>query len=73
MVIVQATNTQARVPPRVLDERCRACERCVARRVCRTKALVQVDSGEAPVVNGATCYGCYKCVPACPFGAIVVE
>jgi Fe-S-cluster-containing hydrogenase component 2 len=73
MVVVQATNTQARVVPRVLDELCRSCRRCVARGACKTKALVQIDPGEAPMVNGATCYGCHKCVPACPFGAIVLD
>jgi len=41
--------------------------------VCKTKALVQVDPGEAPLVDGARCYGCYKCVPACPYGAITIH
>ncbi len=73
MVQVQATNTQGRVIPRVALEECRACHRCVARQSCRTKALVQVDLGEAPAVDAAHCYGCHSCVPACPFGAIVVR
>lgn len=68
-----ATNTQARVVPRVLEERCRACRKCPARRACRTKALVQLDIGEAPFVDAALCYGCHACLPACPFGAIRVE
>ena len=72
-IVVQATNTSARVPPRVQDELCRSCARCVARASCKTKALVQVDPGEAPAVDGSRCYGCYSCVPACPFGAIVPE
>ena len=70
MVLVQATNTSARVPPQVVDDLCRSCDKCVARGSCKTKALVQVDPGEAPLVDGARCYGCYKCAPACPYGAI---
>jgi len=73
MVLVQATNTSARVPPRVVDADCPACPRCLARQSCKTKALVQIDPGEAPVVDGARCYGCYQCVVACPWGAIVVQ
>jgi Fe-S-cluster-containing hydrogenase component 2 len=72
MVQVLATNTQSRVIPRVLQEQCRACRKCLARQFCRTKALLQVDPAEAPVVDAANCYGCHKCVPACPFGAITV-
>ncbi len=70
--MVLATNTQARVLPRVVEERCRACRKCVARSECRSKALRQIDRGEPPVVDVALCYGCHKCVPACPWGAIVV-
>jgi Fe-S-cluster-containing hydrogenase component 2 len=73
MVLVRATNTSARVPPRVLDEACQSCRKCVARQSCKTKALLQVDPREAPVVDGARCYGCYACIPACPFGAIVPQ
>lgn len=70
--MVLATNTQARVVPRVLEERCRACRKCVARSECRSKALRQIDPGEPPVVDAALCYGCHKCVPACPWEAIVL-
>jgi MinD superfamily P-loop ATPase len=56
----------------VIDEDvCRACRRCVARSVCRTKAIRVIDPGEAPFVDGHLCMGCYECVPTCPSGAIV--
>jgi len=58
--------------PRVDDGRCRACRRCVARTVCRSKALVALDPGEPPFVDGNRCYGCLACVPACPHEAIVI-
>lgn len=70
--MVLATTTQARVVPRVLEERCRACRRCVARSECRSKALRQIDPGEPPVVDAGLCYGCHKCVLACPWEAIVL-
>ncbi len=73
MVLAQATNTQARVIPRVVEDKCQACRKCAARQDCRTKALLQIDPGEAPFVEPALCYGCHKCVRACPFEAIVVE
>lgn len=73
MVFVQATNTQARKVPRVLDELCQACNKCVARKVCRTKALLQIDPGEPPVVEPSLCYGCHQCVALCPVGAIMVN
>jgi len=44
----------------------------VARKVCRSKALVALDPGEPPFVDGNRCYGCLACVPACPYDAIVV-
>jgi Fe-S-cluster-containing hydrogenase component 2 len=68
-----ATNTQARVIPTIREDLCLACERCAARQSCKTKALVQVDPGEAPVVDAARCYGCYRCMEDCPAGAIAVE
>lgn len=68
-----ATNTQARVVPLIREDLCLACRRCVARQSCKTKALVQLDPGESPVVDAARCYGCFKCVVACPAGAIVAE
>ncbi len=56
--------------PRVDDAQCRVCSRCNAKAVCRTKAMVIVDPGEPPYVDGSRCQGCRVCVPACPFDAI---
>ncbi len=58
--------------PWVDEGRCKACRRCVARRVCRPKALVALDPGEAPFIDSNRCYGCLACVPACPYEAILV-
>ena len=56
--------------PRIADERCQACRKCVARKECRVKAIVALDPGEPPFVDASACYGCLVCVPACPYGAI---
>jgi MinD superfamily P-loop ATPase len=57
--------------PRVDATKCQACRKCPARKVCRVKAIVAIDPGEAPFVDGSLCYGCLVCLPACPFGALV--
>ena len=54
------------------DDKCQACRKCAARKVCRVKALVAIDPGEPPFVDASRCYGCLICLPACPFEAIVV-
>ncbi len=57
--------------PHVDESRCQACPKCVARKACRVKAIVIIDPGEPPFIDGNLCYGCMVCVPACPFEAIV--
>ena len=58
--------------PRIDDDLCQSCRKCVARKVCRTKAIVAIDLGEPPFIDGNLCYGCLACLPACPYKAIVV-
>jgi MinD superfamily P-loop ATPase len=53
------------------DDRCQACRKCPARKVCKTKAIVAIDPGEPPFIDGNLCYGCLVCIPACPYEAIV--
>ncbi|HET91606.1 MAG TPA: hypothetical protein ENN99_12840 [Chloroflexi bacterium] len=57
--------------PRVDGVRCQACRKCVARQVCRTKAIVAIDPGEPPFIDPNLCYGCLVCMVACPYQAIV--
>jgi len=59
------------VAPRVVEEHCRACRECLARPVCRTRAIISPDPGEAPFIDASRCYGCRVCIKACPFEAIV--
>jgi len=59
--------------PRVVEELCNACRKCLARSVCRTKAILQIDPGEPPLIDGNLCYGCLACIPVCPQGAIVLN
>ena len=58
--------------PVVVDEKCNACRRCVARNVCRTKAIMQIDPDEPPMIDPSRCFGCLVCVQECPAGAIVL-
>jgi MinD superfamily P-loop ATPase len=71
MSVLETTKAQATSVPRIVDERCVACRKCVAREVCRTKAILQLDRGEPPFIDSSRCYGCRACIPACPNGAIV--
>jgi Fe-S-cluster-containing hydrogenase component 2 len=60
-------------PLRLNAELCRACKRCLARDVCKIKAIVRPDRDDAPFIDLNRCYDCRVCIPACPFGAITVE
>ena len=73
MPVIEHTKAQVTAIPRVVDDRCQACRKCLARTVCRTKAILQIDRGEPPFIDPSRCYGCRACIPVCPAGAIVVE
>jgi MinD superfamily P-loop ATPase len=68
---MQVMTSAYAVAPRIDEERCRACRKCLARQVCRTRAIMTQDPGEPPFVDASRCYGCRACVKACPFEAIV--
>jgi MinD superfamily P-loop ATPase len=57
----------------VSGEACQACNPCLARRVCKTKALMQFDPGEVAVVDQPRCRGCATCLAACPHWAIIMR
>jgi Fe-S-cluster-containing hydrogenase component 2 len=69
-VVIQSAKAQTQAIPYLDAELCQCCDKCAARAVCRSKALVQLDRGDSPFVDASRCYGCDLCVPACPFGAI---
>lgn len=73
MPFVDVTRAQITSIPRVGDDLCQACRKCVARDVCRSKAILQIDPGEPPFIDANLCYGCRVCIPACPSGAIVLD
>jgi MinD superfamily P-loop ATPase len=64
-------SSSAKESPHLDDALCRTCRKCVARSVCRTKAIRSIDPGEAPFIDGHLCMACYECVAACPHGAIL--
>jgi MinD superfamily P-loop ATPase len=67
------TKAQVTAIPHVVDDLCHACRKCLARDVCRSKAILQIDPGEPPFIDPNRCYGCNACIPACPNGAIVLN
>lgn len=70
---IDTKKAQATAVPQIKDELCLACRKCVARSVCRSKAILQIDPGEPPFIDPNLCYGCNACIPACPQGAIVLN
>jgi len=59
------------VTPRIVEEWCHVCDKCLARLACQPRAIVVQDPGEAPFVDASRCYGCRVCVRACPFKAVI--
>lgn len=51
-------------------ENCRACSRCLARQVCKVKAIVHIDREEPPFIDMHRCHGCRLCMTNCPFEAV---
>ncbi|MCB8920871.1 MAG: 4Fe-4S binding protein [Ardenticatenaceae bacterium] len=52
------------------DGRCRNCRRCLAQKVCKTKALIRIDHDEPPFIDVHRCLNCRTCLQECPFEAI---
>ena len=73
MPVIDTTKAQVNSIPWVVDEACHACRKCLAREVCRSKAILQIDRGEPPFIDPNRCYGCRACIPACPHEAIVLR
>lgn len=51
-------------------EVCQACDPCLARLVCKTRAVMKPDADGPALVDLSRCNGCGDCLPACLFGAI---
>lgn len=49
---------------------CEACDPCLARKACKTRAVVSIEPGEPVFIEHGRCNACGKCVPACPYHAI---
>jgi MinD superfamily P-loop ATPase len=73
MSFVDFTKTQITAVPHIVDERCATCRKCAARKVCKSKAIIQLDPDEAPFIDASRCYGCHLCLTACPYDAIALQ
>lgn len=49
---------------------CQMCTPCQARQVCKTRAIVQYERGDLPIIEHSRCHGCMVCIPACPYAAV---
>ena len=64
MAVLDTTRAQVAAIPHVVDALCQVCDKCVARGVCRSKAIVRIDADEPPFIDPNRCYGCRVCVSA---------
>ncbi len=53
------------------DDLCHHCRHCLASDDCRGNAFVRFDPADTPFIDMSKCWGCLKCVVACPFEAII--
>jgi len=73
MPVMDFTKAQVTAIPHVVDEKCALCRKCLARKVCKSKAIVRIDPEEPPFIDASRCYGCHLCITTCPHGAIVLN
>ena len=56
---------------KVDDDLCQACQRCLAKKICRGNAFIRFDRAETPFIDMSRCWGCMECISECPFDAIL--
>ncbi len=61
----------AAMRPRLSDEECTRCDRCVD--ACSEGAVALGSGDDAPVIEMSRCVSCGMCVRACPTGTLVPE
>ncbi len=64
-------NTHSNITLYIDGERCHICGKCLAKQVCKGRAIHIIDRGEMPFLDSGRCWGCLTCITACPFHAIV--
>lgn len=62
----------AEIVPQVDLEICRRCDDCAPVATCLAKAFRRNGGEGVPVADESICFGCYSCVAACRYGAILM-
>lgn len=60
------------VVPKVDPERCRRCIDCAPLSACLAGGIRRDDAEDVPYADEDRCFGCYSCVSACPYNAILM-
>ncbi len=56
---------------KVEEDLCQANKTCLANDVCKGNAFRRFKLDEVPFLDMSRCWGCFECIPACPFDAVV--
>ena len=62
----------AEIVPQVDTNICRRCADCAPVAGCLAHAFRRDGDTDLPEVDGSICFGCFSCVTACRFGAILM-
>jgi Fe-S-cluster-containing hydrogenase component 2 len=60
------------IVPRVDAGLCLRCDDCAAAAACLAQGFRREKPDEVPVVDENRCFGCYSCVGACPYDAVIM-
>ena len=56
--------------PIIVQDRCEACQPCLAEKACANQAFIREDPSDKPWVDFYACRGCMRCLTACAKRAI---
>ena len=69
-MVIQSAIAQTWAAPCLEVALCQSCDKCLAGAVCKSRAILQLDTGWLRLVDAGRSLGCTHCIPVCPLGAI---